>query len=202
MRLKLAAELRIFLQLQRAVGAKLGVLQHQMPDFHFIGFARLGAAAILRNAADGDDTGEAGRDLVERQPMGMRVKPEQSLGMIDEVDIVVDHPVGRDVELAGMIAAMVHRRTRRISPVRKLARRIIGRIDAEHEDVVAVAVARIVGSTWLDDEPMGVQVGWIVMQQGLAVLADVLELALRHVLHDRREAIDEANLEPLRSCKL
>src|SRR5262249_45820416 len=83
---------RTVLKLHRAGGKHLHVLQDQVADICFRNRSTHRVAmCVVADIADRDDPRQSARDLVERETMDVRVKPEQAGPMISgNFDTVID----------------------------------------------------------------------------------------------------------------
>ena len=129
------------------------------------------AMGIIGNLADRDDACHAGRDLIERKSVDMRVKPELAGGMVRRnVD-----PVVRVIHLVG---AVLMGRLRH--------RHAVGAVVDLHEDEVAEGLVAQRRRARLDDHAMGVQIGRIAKQvalAGITVMGELGRIELRQLVH-------------------
>lgn len=92
--------------------------------------------------------------------------------------------------LAGVAADQVRRRTVRW-------------IDRQHEDPVAVGPVLVRGAARLDQQTVEVEIGRVVLEQGLAALADVLELAGKGLIpRHRRETVHHPDAQGIPGFEL
>jgi len=108
-------------------------------------------ADIVSNIADGDNTGHAGRDLVECDTMRVRMEPEKPRRMVGQYfDLIV-----RGIEFHDAMN------------VRTNDGRAIGRSERQHEDIVTIGWVGRRRIMRRYQHPMSVNVGRIECQECL-----------------------------------